>query len=54
MNKLKILNKEDRRAITAILAENGYKVCQGKEKVGAAKSYTYYVGYEDIKGGRGN
>jgi len=53
MTKLKIANKDDRRAITAILAENGYKVWQGKEKVGVGKAYTYYVGYENTKDGNG-
>jgi len=46
MTKLKIASKEDRRTITAILAENGYKVWQGKEKVSNSKVNTYFVGYE--------
>jgi len=50
MNKLKIANKEDRRAITAILAENGYKVWQGRDKSGKGNVYTYFVGYEDAEG----
>ena len=50
MNILKIANKGDRRAITAILPENGYKVWQGKEKLGKGSVFTYFVGYEE----RGN
>lgn len=36
---------DDRRTLTAILAQNGYVVRMGKEKRGRKSTFTYFVEY---------
>lgn len=36
---------EDRRTLVAILAQNGYSVCWGKEKRTGKAGYVYFVKY---------
>lgn len=36
---------DDRRTLTAILAQNGYSVCWGKEKRTGKAGYVYFVEY---------